>query len=58
MEDRAARLATLAPAGIPVGLALWLLGAHLGSYGVTVGGLALVAFSLYAVLYPPRSSEG
>lgn len=47
----------LAPAGIPLGLGLWLLGAHLEAYFPTVLGLALVGFSLYVVLYPPRESN-
>ncbi len=56
MNDRPL-LARLAPAGIPLGIAVWLLGAHLELYWPTVGGLALTAFSLYAVLYPPRPDK-
>jgi hypothetical protein len=47
----------LAPAGIPVGFALWLLGTHIERYTPTVVGLAMVAFSLYFVLYPPRPED-
>jgi len=53
-----ARLHRFAPAGIPLGLGLWLLGAHLERYYPTVLGLALVGFSLYFVLYPPREADG
>ncbi|GEM_PF-3267796 len=50
-------LRRFAPAGIPLGLGLWLLGAHLERYHPTVLGLALVGFSLYFVLYPPRTRD-